>query len=241
MIVGSGLVARAFVRCAERLRRHCIYAAGVSNSGCIVQSEYARDKARLRATLATLSSDIAPVYVSTCSILDPASGSSMYVAHKRAMEDLVLAARDDSVVVRFPQLAGDSPNPHTLLNYLFARIIRSERFDLWAMASRNIIDADHAADITTAWLDSGADIGRVVSVANPVNYSMAEIVAALEAVSGRSAIFDTVQRGSSYAIDVAPVAPLIRAAGVLFGPDYLVTTVAKYFRSRSERWMPRLE
>ena len=86
------------------------------------------------------------VYFSTCSIDDPSLQSNRYVSHKRELERLV-RERDRYLVVRFPQVAGDTPNPHIILNYLYARISRSERFDLWRSASRNVIDLDDAVRI----------------------------------------------------------------------------------------------
>jgi uncharacterized protein YbjT (DUF2867 family) len=241
MIVGSGLVARSFARHADLLRGHCVYAAGVSNSNCKDPSEFVRDRERLRQTLACVDPAIRVVYVSTCSILDSTDNPSMYVAQKIAMENLVLGERQSSLVLRFPQLAGDTPNPHTLLNYLFARIIRSERFELWSLAKRNIIDAEHAADIAVAWLASGVDVGRIVAIANPSSHTMGEIVTSLESISGRAAIFDVVQKGSAYAIDTTAVTPWIRESKVCFGPDYLDRTVEKYFGHLSAKWTPRPE
>lgn len=51
------------------------------------------------------------------------------------------------LILRLPQVAGRTPNPHTLLNYLYARISRGESFRLWRNARCNIIDVDDVAAI----------------------------------------------------------------------------------------------
>src|SRR6185437_5053251 len=143
MIVGSGLLARAFERRAGLLEGVCVYAAGVSNSACTDRTEFEHDRARLQRVMASLPDDMRLVYFSTCSICDPWARESPYAQHKLEVEEIVRGRRGH-LIVRLPQLAGSTPNPHTLLNYLYNRIVRSERFDLSQHATRNIIDVADA-------------------------------------------------------------------------------------------------
>ena len=82
MIVGSGLLARAFAARFSDDRAVWIYAAGVSNSGCRDPQEFERERARLRTALDDCVPAEAFVYFSTCSVYDPASLDSDYVQHK---------------------------------------------------------------------------------------------------------------------------------------------------------------
>ena len=141
MIIGSGLLAKAFTRRYADSAAVWIYAAGVSNSSCSDETEYERERERLTKALADGAAADAFVYFSTCSIGDPTAANSFYVRHKIRMEALVATHRRH-VIVRLPQIAGATPNPHTLLNYLFARVSRSEAFTAWRNASRNVIDID---------------------------------------------------------------------------------------------------
>lgn len=235
MIVGSGMIARAFARHFDQLGTHCVYAAGVSNSSCKDASEFARDRARLEATLDQFSRSAHIVYISTCSVSDAAQASNPYVLHKAALERLVLESDVPSLIVRLPQLAGDTPNPHTLLNYLFARIARSERFELWVRARRNVIDVEDATKIIVSWLASGPSPYSVVNVANPRSNSMWEIVEAFEVTTGRKAVFERIEKGGACEIDIAAVLPSILHAGVDFGHAYLLRTITKYFGARGVR------
>ena len=228
MIIGSGLIARAFAPHAPILNDTCIYAAGVSNSGCTDPSEFTRDEDRLRAAIASMPASTRLVYFSTCSVGDPSLARTGYVVHKQRLERLV-EGRPPYLVVRLPQVAGRTPNPHTLLNYLYARITRSEKFDLWKQARRNIIDVDDATAIILYLIQREEAVDEIVNVANPRSSSMPEIVAALEAATHHRAVYNLVDRGASYEIDTARIAGAISALQLPFGEAYLSRTVAKYY------------
>ncbi len=72
MIVGSGLLARAFALHAAVTPQCWFYAAGVSNSACTDEREFERERARLADALRSASGAPAFVYFSTCSADDPA-------------------------------------------------------------------------------------------------------------------------------------------------------------------------
>lgn len=228
MIVGSGLVARAFAPHAGQLGAICIYAAGVSNSGCTDAREFAREQARLEASLRETGTDTLFVYFSTCSVADPDAQASGYVRHKLAMEALT-RQHARHLIARLPQLAGDTPNPHTLLNYLFARIVRAERFQIWGRAGRNIIDIDDVARIVTDLVRVERVCGETVNIASTHGSSVLEIVQAMEQVLGRHALFDNIDRGTSYAIDTARIAASLQRCGIAFSPGYLRDVIRKYY------------
>ncbi len=94
--------------------------------------------------------------------------------------EMLVKKHPNFIVLRLPQLAGKSPNPHTLLNYLFARIARSERFRLVKYAVRNIIDVDDAALIVIELLEDPHSRRLTINVANPVSCPITDIVAVME-------------------------------------------------------------
>jgi nucleoside-diphosphate-sugar epimerase len=228
MIVGSGLLAKAFIPMQASLGDVCIYAAGVSNSFCSDESEYKRDSERLQNALANTSDDMLFVYFSTCSILDPGSSGSRYTQHKSQLEAFVRRRRR-FLVARLPQVAGRTPNPHTILNYLYARVTRSERFDLWRRARRNIIDVEDVAKITMDLLAHGIDARDFVNIANSRDYSLEEIVAALETTTQHAAVFTSIDKGAEYRIDTSAIAASVDRCGISFDDGYLLRTLEKYY------------
>ncbi|MES2025539.1 MAG: NAD-dependent epimerase/dehydratase family protein [Pseudomonadota bacterium] len=228
MIIGSGLLARAFSDTFLAREDVCIYAAGVSNSGCTNPIEFMRERQRLADTLQQTMGVDAFVYFGTCSVADPDAQNMPYVQHKLAMEQMVVA-HPRSLILRLPQVAGKTPNPHTLLNFLYARISRSETFDLWSKAKRNIIDVVDVALITQQIVANNSIRNRTFNIANVVSYSMADIVSTMESVVGKSALYNLVARGSEYPIDISAIIPILENTDVDFGHDYLDKVIGKYY------------
>ena len=146
MIFGSGLLARAFGPQFANSATSCVYAAGVSNSNCSDQREFDREQDRLMVAMGQHRSAELFLYFGTCSANGLLASTSPYVQHKIKMEKIV-EEHPRYLILRLPQTAGKTENPHTLLNYIFARIIRSERFQVWKNARRNIIDVDDVVRI----------------------------------------------------------------------------------------------
>lgn len=228
MIIGSGLLAQAFSPAFSQREDVCIYAAGVSNSNCTDAHEFARERQRLSAALQQEKHVDAFIYFGTCSVADPEAEDTPYVQHKLAMEQLV-SAHPHHLILRLPQVAGRTPNPHTLLNYLYARISRSEAFCLWRNARRNIIDVDDVAALVTRLIADPNARNVTLNVANPVSYPMADIVSAMEKIVGKRAIYEIAERGSAYPVDTGAILPVLHAAGVIFGDDYLERVIGKYY------------
>jgi nucleoside-diphosphate-sugar epimerase len=228
MIIGSGLLAKAFSLQFELRRDVCIYAAGVSNSHGMDFSEFERERLRLATALQTANDVGAFVYFGTCSVADPESQNTHYVQHKLAMEQLV-AQHPKYLILRLPQVAGCTPNPHILLNYLYARIARSEAFSVWRNAYRNVIDVYDIATLSGILIE---DIGMrncIMNLANTESYSMPKIVSTMEQVVGKKAIFNVVERGSHYAIDVAEMLPILAKTDIRFNQSYLKKVLKKYY------------
>lgn len=228
MLIGSGMLAKAFAPLCDALPDMWLHAAGVSNSGCRDEFEFERERARLLDSLSRGTDAHVFVYFSTCSIYDPHTRESGYVRHKSEMERLV-AGHPRPLIVRLPQVAGRTPNPHTLLNYLYARISRSERFPVWKNAQRNIIDIADVVVIVRKLLENPLTWGGTVNIANSRNYPITEIIVALEAATGKDALVDIRDEGGAYEIDTARIAPIVRQLGIAFGDEYLPAVIHKYY------------
>ncbi len=228
MIIGSGLIAHAFANEYSQRENVCIYAAGVSNSRCTDANEFARERQRLEDALRQAKHVNAFVYFGTCSVADPEAQATPYVQHKLAMEQ-VAGTHPQSLIFRLPQVAGITPNPHTLLNFLYARISRSESFELWSGAKRNIINVVDMAAIAEQFIADTSARKVTVNLANVTNYPMTTIVSAIERTVGKPAIYRTVERGAEYFIDTRAIYPVLEKAGVKFGNDYLEKVISKYY------------
>ena len=231
MIVGSGLLAKAFLHIYDNTDDVCIYAAGVSNSGCDDVAEFEREKERLTNALTKLPEKTVFVYFSTCSIYDEELQKTAYVKHKLAMVEMV-RGKHNHLIFRLPQVVGVTPNPHTLMNYLYARIIRSESLKIWSKARRNLIDVDDVALISKVFIDDSGSRNITLNVANLCNYSILQIVETLENVLNKKAVIAQQDKGDEYSIDVQDILPAIKQAGVNFDVNYLENITRKYYGNK---------
>jgi nucleoside-diphosphate-sugar epimerase len=229
MIIGSGLLAHAFSSNFLHHKDVCIYAAGVSNSNCIDVREFARERERLENALRQTVHFDAFVYFSTCSVFDRELLNTPYVQHKLAMEAMV-NLHPRNLILRLPQVAGKTANPHTLLNFIYARILHGENFDLWCNAKRNIIDVDDIVSITNQLITNKSLRKITLSIANVVNYSILEIVRVMEFAVGREGIYKVVPRGYEYDIDISAIYTVLEKLEIKFDGHYLEKTVNKYYK-----------
>ncbi len=168
------------------------------------------------------------IYFGTCSVADPEVNKTPYVQHKLAMECLV-KTHPQFLIFRLPQVVGHTPNPHTLLNFLYARIVRSERFSIWKKAFRNVIDVQDVVAIARQFIINPSFRNVTVNIANPVNYSVRDIVKALERAAGQTAVYDVLDCGFAYSIDVHKSVLAAKQAGVVFSNSYLDNVICKYY------------
>ncbi|OGX03237.1 MAG: hypothetical protein A3G87_05375 [Omnitrophica bacterium RIFCSPLOWO2_12_FULL_50_11] len=228
MIIGSGLLARAFAPYFETSATACVYAAGISNSACSDQREFERELIRLTAALDLYRSADLFLYFGTCSVSDPLALSSSYVQHKIKMEQIV-TTHSRHLILRLPQVAGNTPNPHTLLNFIFQRISRSERFSVWENARRNLIDIDHVARIGASLALEDGVRNECINVANFSDIAMPDLVELMGQVVGKKVLCDYVSRGEPYQIDTRRIHAVVQRCGVCFDSDYVERIIGKYY------------
>ena len=228
MVVGNGLIANAFSEFRES-DRYLLFCSGVSNSTSRNPADYARESELLeRSVVAHPEKQL--VYFSTCSIGDPSMQESMYVAHKRRLEEWIATHCDAWSVFRLSNVVGRTPNAFTVLNFLVNAVRSGAHFRLWTGSTRNLIDIDDVAAIVTAALAQDLAQDRVLNVANPVSYPVPRIVAAIEAFLGRSGNFEPVPIGADFEIDTQPIATITAQLGLEFGDRYLEQLLHKYYQ-----------
>lgn len=228
MIVGSGLIARAFEVFADD-EDTVIFASGVSNSSETDPAAFARERALLLEHLQRDNARV--VYFGSCNVVNP-DQNSPYFQHKRAMEGLVVES-NRGIVLRLPQVVGRTRNPNTLTNYLRDCILQGRPLTLWAHAQRNLIDIDDVAAIGLHLLRQH-DTPALVSIATPWSLAMPNLVALFEQVLGRRASVELVARGDAMHIDSTLAEQVARDIGLDFGPDYPFRVIQKYYGTAHE-------
>jgi nucleoside-diphosphate-sugar epimerase len=231
MIIGSGFIANSFKPLYDKDGAVTIFASGTSNSMNTNAKNFERECESINEQLNNVNFNSKFIYFSTCSVLNEnQSGMTPYIKHKMHMEKVV-SMFPKYLVIRLPNVAGISSNPNTLLNFLGSKIKRQEIFDLWLDAYRNIIDIDDVIKLSQQVIESSLFENTSINIANPNNYQITEIVKEMEAIIGKSAIYKDIKKGSKYEIDIQPIRSLITSLKIDFGPNYLASTLLKYYKT----------
>jgi len=225
MIVGTGLIARAFSPLYADDEATIVFASGVSNSAETSDAAFARERDLVLHHIARKPERL--VYFGSCNVANP-NQKSAYFEHKRSMERLVGDAAF-GLVIRLPQVVGATNNPNTLTNHLAHQIMTGQMVKLWTRARRNLIDIDDVVAITHHILANASAFPRRVSVASPWTLSMREILEIFESVLGRRAEAIEIDRGDDMHIDASLSEQIATDIGLDFGKDYPYRVVEKYY------------
>lgn len=229
MIVGNGMLAKKF-RAFEKEPGFIIFASGVSDSSTSMQQEFDREKKLLLAQ-AEPTKSATLVYFSTCSIYDESLENSAYVNHKLQMEKLIEEHFSSWIIFRVSNPIGFTNNKHTVFNYFIQHINAGSPFQIWAKAERNILDIDDMYLACCYYLQQPAFKNRKIDIANPNNYSVTEIVQAIEKHFGKKGKYEMVNKGGGPKIDQPAMEILFRNLNISFDADYLNNILQKYFKS----------
>ncbi|WP_426662534.1 NAD-dependent epimerase/dehydratase family protein [Rhodanobacter aciditrophus] len=230
MIVGKGLLAKAFEQHFGDNRDVVIFASGVSNSLETRLSEFAREELLLRELLDPSIGRF--VYFGSCGAKADESELTAYMRHKLAMESLVLSV-PHGLVLRLPQVVSRAANPHTLTNFLRDRIVTGEHFTVWSRAERNLIDIDDIVDIAVHLIRCLPQEATAVSVASLRSLLMPEIIQIFERVLGRSANCTYQDAGAPLSIDTTVAREISLELGIELGNGYAERIINKYYATDS--------
>ena len=202
IVVGDGLMAKAFLG-LNLDKNVLIFASGVSNSNEERQSAFDQEK-KLFLEIHNKFSDHTIVYFSSCSVFDPWLKDKPYVYHKKGMESLISETAKSYYIFRLPIMVWKSQNPNTLVNNLHDNIIKEKQFNLWKHAKRHLIDIDDVYTIIHYLLREESSMNTIINVAFS-QYTILDIVQALEKVTGKKALYTLTDQWWSYDIDTSTI------------------------------------
>ena len=227
MIIGNGLIAVRFEKYSDN-ENFIIFASGVSNSKNTDPAAYERERNLLLATMLQHTTKTL-VYFSTCSINDPEEKDSMYVLHKKSLEELIQKTQANYHIFRVSNLVGKTSNQNTILNFFIQHINNGDHFNLWTGAVRNLIDVDDMYAIADHILTKSLFRNSIINIANPESYKVTAIVNAIESTSKLKANCTLIQKGEIFNIDTSLITPIINKLHLSFGKDYLFNLLSKYY------------
>lgn len=197
MILGSGLIARAFhsLRNDDRV---ILFASGISNSSTVSETSHGRERDLLLQQVGTAKR---LVYFSTCSIFDPTLKGSGYIRHKLYMEELVKTRFKDHMILRLPNVVGPSANPHTLCNHLRDSIHSGRTIGLQVKACRYLIGVDMITAACSLLVTRKNFRAKTVNVCFDHPTPVPAVLMELEHLLCKKAVIDHLDAGSCYEVD----------------------------------------
>lgn len=229
MVVGHGLLGKQFSSYEDK-PDFLLFCSGVSNSTCTNIDEFERETNLLQQHIQAHPNKRF-VYFSTCSIYDPSQRNRPYVQHKLAMEQLIQEQHTNYLIVRTSNLVGRTPNPNTVLNFLFNAIQHEQAIELWAHAERNLMDVDDVFKSVNYILENDLFKNNIIALANTTSYAVTDIVVALEQFLGKKAHYTLVNKGQAFEIPLDDIKMVYENLSIHFDQQYLNRLLARYYTS----------
>jgi len=182
MIIGNGLIATTINNSFLDHTNLCIFAAGVSNSSEINESEFQREFDLLKNTLAD-NTKKKFIYFSTVSIDVKKNSPTPYTTHKLNMEKYIEDNTTNYLILRLPNVVGNSTNPNQLVNYFYNSLINNTPVTINKNYIRHLLDVEDIPMIIKFLLIKHSDVNNVV-VAFPNGIIIDNLLSLLEKING---------------------------------------------------------
>jgi hypothetical protein len=136
-IIGNGMIAKSFKN--FNLANTCIFASGVANSTETDLLLYKKEFELLKKTINQFP-QFKFVYFSTLSIFK--FEYNEYVKHKLFIENYIENNLDNYLILRLPNVVGQTKNQNQLLPFLFQKISSNSEIDVKDNTYRDLIDVE---------------------------------------------------------------------------------------------------
>jgi nucleoside-diphosphate-sugar epimerase len=181
MIIGNGLIATTINNSFLDHINLCIFAAGVSNSSETNESEFQREFDLLKKVLAENTTKKF-IYFSTVSI-DVKKIPTPYTTHKLNMEKYIEENTTNYLILRLPNVVGNSTNPNQLVNYFYNSLINDTPITINKNYIRYLLDVEDIPSIIKFLLIKHSDVNNIV-VAFPNKINISYLLHLLEEING---------------------------------------------------------
>lgn len=220
MVIGDGQLAEVFHSYKDD-ENVVIFASGVSNSNCIEQKEFNRERKLLESTLKD-NSDKKFVYFSSCALSAENYPKNLYYDHKLQMEALIKKFSDKYFIFRLPQLFGSLKSHNTIINYIYHSIKNDQEFKIYSDAYRYVVEIKDVKKFVDSYLIDGC-LCSTIDVSNPYRYKVLDIVETFENLMNKKANVVIVRKQDKYILDFRKLYSFIEQSNIdiKFGENYL--------------------
>ena len=162
-IIGNGMIAKSFKN--FNLANTCIFASGVADSTETDLLLYKKEFELLKRTINQFP-QFRFVYFSTLSIFK--FEYNEYVKHKLFIENYIENNLDNYLILRLPNIIGQTKNQNQLLPFLFQKISSNSEIDVKDNTYRDLIDVEDLPKIIKFLIEKNI-VGKInISLNNKI-------------------------------------------------------------------------
>jgi UDP-2-acetamido-2,6-beta-L-arabino-hexul-4-ose reductase len=221
ILIGNGMLAKAFMQAHAGSDDLLLFCSGVSNSGTTSTGDFEREKLLLLDSLRRYP-HLKCIYFSSCAA---SPTHNFYYRHKQAMQDLVQASAQRYLIVRLPQVVGLTKNA-TLVRFIAHSIKTRTPITVFKGARRNLIDVDDVVRLTLHLAGLG---NMVINVTNANMVPVEEIISMVSCILGAETAIcsgPSIAEGPDY--DGHALKTLIGVDDPIYASGYNMATLTKY-------------
>ncbi len=198
MIIGNGLIAKSLNKID--LDNYIFFASGVSNSNCVNDFEFRRELDKIK-NFELISKSQTFVYFSSCLLSLNMDNLNSYYSHKRDIEQYIISNFKNFLILRLPQVVGNSNNKNTLINNFIYKIQASQKIEILENSTRYFLDVNKLTCYLDILIKKNIK-NEILDIFYPKKYSIIEVVKILENCLNMKANLNIVKGGIDYDLKI---------------------------------------
>ena len=230
-IIGNGFIGRNVNKLRKYIIKsgYTIYTAGISNSNTNSKKEL-RKEIRLFKIFSKENNSKKLIFISTADVSNNLKRNNLYIINKVKIENIIKKEFNDYIILRLPQIIGNSKNKKTLINYFYRNIKKNKTIDVLSGVKRNILDIDDVIKVLKIIIFEKKLIKRTITLSNKYFVQPIDIVKIFEKKLNKVAKirFKRVSK-ENWNLENDMSKKLFNKAKVKFDKNYLIKKINKYF------------
>lgn len=230
-IIGNGFIGRNVNKLRKYIIKsgYTIYTAGISNSNTNSKKEL-RKEIRLFKIFSKENNSKKLIFISTADVSNNLKRNNLYIINKVKIENIIRKEFNDYIILRLPQIIGNSKNKKTLINYFYRNIKKNKTIDVLSGVKRNILDIDDVIKVLKIIIFEKKLIKRTITLSNKYFVQPIDIVKIFEKKLNKVAKirFKRVSK-ENWNLENDMSKKLFNKAKVKFDKNYLIKKINKYF------------
>lgn len=230
-IIGKGFIAKSFFKINKIIKKsnYIIYAAGISNSKTNSKKALFKE-IKLFKKFTNKNYFKKLVFISTADINNNLKKKDSYIKNKIKIENIIKKRFSNYIILRLPQIIGNSKNKNTLINYFYQNIRKGKYITVYSNIKRNVLDIDDVIKVLKILLFDKKIKKKTLTISNKYSFEPIDLVKIIEKKLNKKAKIQ-LKKGikQKWRINNMSSTILFNKANVSFDKNYLLNKINKYF------------